>query len=286
MTFRFCILVAFGFALASGGLTRCVSAGQDPATAAKQAVERYTHALELPDRGEQIKEFQQAQQLFRQVLESHAANGRQASVELWVAFGNASLQSEQVGWAVLGFRHALLIDSANTQAKQNLQFSRSLVAGWSKPEPASDFGGTLFFWKNRYSLSSQLAFSAVVFFLSALILSVGILARKKWLVWLAAFPFALWIVVSIPVATSLAGKEAETGVVVADEATLRTANSASAPVRLEAGVPAGAELKLLSTREDWVEVGFQGGSGWLMSHEFRSIARPFASIDEADAAGG
>lgn len=281
MTNRIRIQLVSGVALTCCLLPISVSPGQDPAATATQAVERYTNALDVPDRAEQVKEFEQSQQLFRQVLESHAAEGRQSSADLWIAFGNSSLQSEQIGWAVLAFRHALLLDPANTQARQNLQFAQSLVSGWNTPEPARNFGGTLFFWKNQYSLSSQLVLAAVVFLLGGLVLSAGILLLKRWLMWLSLVPFTLWIVLSLPLATASIWEEPETGVVVAEAATLRTADSASAPVRLEAGVPAGAELEVVSMRGEWVEVGFQSGSGWLMAHEFRTIKQPFGSSGKA-----
>lgn len=248
---------------------------QQTTTSVQSAVDQYAAALQLTDRSEQLSAFKQSQQLFRQALESYAASGQQSSPELWLAFANASLQSEQLGWAILGYRRALLLDPTNDQAAQNLRFARSLVSGWQPPVLDSEVGDTLFFWRTSYSQSSQNLFAASLFFTAGLCAALAIALSRRWFLWIAGLLLAAWSVFCVPIVIDALEDPQRAAVIVADEAVLRTADTPGAPERLSAPIPGGAELKVISSRDDWFEVEIPQGSGWLRSHEIRNVDQPF-----------
>ncbi|GAB5406162.1 MAG: hypothetical protein Aurels2KO_43930 [Aureliella sp.] len=258
-------------------------AGQEqPKSLVQAAVDSYASALELQDRSEQLAAFRHSQQLFQQAIEANTAADRESSPELWLAFANASLQSEKVGWAILGYRSALASEPSNTQAVQNLRFARSLVTGWQSPQSDGEFGDTLFFWRTSYSQSAQNLFAAGLFFAAGICAAVAIASRRSWILWIGGALIAAWIVFCIPIFIDALEERRQLAVIVSDEAILRTADTPGAPERLTAPIPGGAELTVLSRRGDWVEVEIPQGSGWLRAHEIRSLDAPLSQAPSSD----
>lgn len=176
------------------------AAGEDASEALIQsAVKQYDDAMELSDRTKQLPAFRQAMQLFKQVLEGNHSAAKQSSPELWIAFANASLRSEQIGWAILGYRQALSLDPSNAQARQNLDFARTLVA-WQSTGAENELGDTLFFWRKSYSRSGQQFFAAILFLAAGIAAALSVAFSKRWVIWFSVLLFAVWCVFCIPIA--------------------------------------------------------------------------------------
>ncbi len=124
--------------------------GFSPATIAataeeilNQAVTAYTQAQAARHRDQRLAGFRQAQQRFE-----HAINQNIPSAELYTNLGNAALQAERPGSAILAYRRALVLDPDQMRAQQNLRHARTLLPAWvprPRPEGALE---SFFFWRH------------------------------------------------------------------------------------------------------------------------------------------
>ena len=116
----------------------------------EEAIASYRAALDSSMRDSRLEGFRKAERLF-----SRIANGGASNPELYTNLGNAALQAEHLGAAVLAYRRALAIDPDHPRAVQNLEFARTLLPDWV-PKPES--GGLLdsfFFWHKTQARSDR-----------------------------------------------------------------------------------------------------------------------------------
>ena len=104
----------------------CSSASaQDTNATLEEAVAVYAEALDTEDRDLRLERFRQSERLF-----AAAAAGSNASADLYANLGNAALQAEHLGNAVLAYRRALVLDPDHERAGQNLDHVRGLLPDW------------------------------------------------------------------------------------------------------------------------------------------------------------
>ena len=94
-----------------------------------RALEQYAHALDLADRDQRLEAFHRAEMLF-----ARAATEGAATPELYANIGNAALQAERLGPAVLAYRRALRADPDHARALQNLNVD-IIEAGFAAASP-------------------------------------------------------------------------------------------------------------------------------------------------------
>ncbi len=227
------------------------------------ATKIYSDALNAPEREQRRRLFRKSQQLFSQTVEAMVNRGDQPSVELWVAYGNAALQNEDLGVAVAAFRQAVQLSPSAPQANQNLNYARSLVPVWAPTERVATSGDTLFFWQNWLAPTVQAGLAAISLLVAAVCISLAILLKKKALALCSLGPLAVWAILFAGSSWDVRNTSRCVAIVTADECILRTADSALAPPRLNRPLPAGAELPVLQEQTDWIEVETNGRSGWL-----------------------
>lgn len=237
---------------------------------AQRAVASYEAGLVATDRTEQVRAFETAQIEFRQILETHECNGQTASPQLWLAFANASLKSEQPGWAILAYRKTLQIAPDNVQAKTNLAFAR----GSLQAVPTLDASEADAVWSRFLPVKDLLLISAILFFVAGLLLSASLWLDYKWMRWIAILPMLLCVLIGVADLFTQRGR-GETGVVVGPQAFLRTADLPDSPLQQDAPVKEGTELTIIRRRNTFFEVVHSASTGWISGRSFRSVAEPF-----------
>ncbi len=184
---------------------------------------------------------------------------RQWNPTLFYDLGNAYFRKGDPGRAILNYERTLALDPNHAEARANLQLVRDqaraleLAPGWIE----SRLG---FLTRDQYTW-----LAAIAFWGAAAIFCRLYFARRRAVVWI----FALVLLVAISGASAFAAYQLETGSAGANlaivtkkniQARLATAESAGTVLLL----PAGSEIKILSTRGDWSYAALPNDlQGWI-----------------------
>ncbi|MBE7449645.1 MAG: hypothetical protein HS111_12330 [Kofleriaceae bacterium] len=182
------------------------------------------------------------------------------SAPLYTDWGNAALGAGDPGGAALAYRRALVLDGGEARARKNLTWLRTRM-----PEGMRPRGGgateTLFFFHGTWSRDRRLVVGAAGFALMILLCVPWGGRRRPWLLAVAAGPGVLWLVMT---GSLLVEDRHERDAVVMQPVVLRTADSAGAPARLSAPVPAGVEVAIVERRDGWSRLRLPSGTtGWV-----------------------
>ena len=222
-----------------------------------EARETYGTALAESDRVRRTRLFAEAERGFRAV-----ATQRPDAPDLLVDWGNAALGAGDRGRAVLAWRRALAVDPGNERANRNLAWVRDRAPIWL-PRPAA--GGaldSLLFWRGRFSVAQRHWVGAAAFALAVALWIPWSRRRTKALRRLATVPLVVWATATGSALLSTGVSNA--GVLLADGATLRSADSVGAPPAFGNPLPSGTELTVLEERPAWVRAALADGTqGWL-----------------------
>jgi len=240
----------------------------------EDAIASYQSALDTSERDARLEGFRKAERLFARIAQSGASNP-----ELYTNLGNAALQAEHLGAAVLAYRRALAIDPDHPRALQNLEYVRTLLPEWvPKPEP----GGLLdsfFFWHKTLARSDRALGAAIAFAVAALLLAGSIRSRKPALRTAAILPALVWAALLASVASDSGGAQLDAAVVVADETVARAADSALAPSTFPAPLPGGVEVRILERRSPWVRIRLANGrDAWVAESALATVADRTAAL--------
>jgi tetratricopeptide (TPR) repeat protein len=243
------------------------AAGQtDPAVALQQAVEHYTEALHTSERDARLAGFHRSEQLFAQAT---AAGVRNA--DLYTNQGNAALQAERLGSAVLAYRRALRLDPDQPRALQNLQHVRSLLPEWVPKPEDQGLLDTFFSWHRTLSSEVRSNGAALAFAVAALLVAAGIRFGQSTLRNAALLPALVWVALLASVLLDPVSEAREEAVLIADGSIARAADSPLAPSAFPEPLPAGVEVRILETRSPWLRVRLANGrDAWLAES---SVAR-------------
>lgn len=229
--------------------------------AIEQGVAEYAAALEEGDRDARLQRFARAEQLFQQAANQQLQVEHAINTELLVNWGNAALQAEHLGPAILAYRRALWQQPAHPRARQNLAYARTLLPDSLRVDSSSPWMDELLFWRFWLSRTQLVLLAAFSFCVAAIALAASIVWSLAWPRWLTVAAACLWGLLSVSL---LAGpSDRYDAVVIVDETYLRTADAANAPQRIAEPLVSGTELKVLERRERWLEVEIGGRSGWV-----------------------
>ena len=258
----------FGAAIAAWAASAV--AQQPDAAPVEEAIASYRAALDTSKRDLRLEGFRKAERLF-----SRTANGGASNPELYTNLGNAALQAEHLGAAVLAYRRALAIDPDHPRAVQNLEFVRTLLPEWV-PKPES--GGLLdsfFFWHKTLARSDRSLGAAIAFAIAVLLLAAAIRFGQSTLRTAAILPALVWAALIASVAVDDVGARLDEAVVIADEAVARAADSALAPSTLPAPLPGGVEVRILERRSPWIRIRLANGrDAWVAESALMTVAKP------------
>ena len=230
-----------------------------------EAIESYDAAMDSASRDERLRLFQQAELLFARLATgpSGVRNGN-----LYSNLGNAALQAEHLGLAVLSYRRALYIEPGHRQARQNLEHARSLLPDWVPRAAPAGNADTFFVWAQQLPLRVRWLLAAAIFLSGSALLAaairwerllfrnVAVLGLVTWMLLLAA---TLWQQLRPPLADA---------VVTRSEAIARAADATNAPARFGEPLPGGTEVQVEQQRDGWAHVRLADGrDGWLRSSD-------------------
>jgi tetratricopeptide (TPR) repeat protein len=239
--------------LAPNAPALAADAQRDPEALVSEAVAAYGEALGAADRGVRLEAFRRAERLFAKLGEDGAHNA-----DLYTNLGNAALQAERPGQAVLAYRRALRLDPSHSRALQNLEHARALLPAWlPRPEPAGLLD-SFFFWHRTLSRADRALVAALCFAAAGLLAAASIRFAAPALRNAALLPALAWLALIGSLVLDDASAQRDAAVVTA-ESTARAADSALAPAALGEPLPAGAEVRVLETRSPWLRVRLANG---------------------------
>ncbi len=257
---RSCVLLAMASALTFAAPMS--AAGDVPQQLAQQAVDAYSQALDTEQRDLRLAGFRTAERLFARV-----AGGESRNPELYTNWGNAALQADHLGAAVLAYRRALALDPDHPRAIQNLEHARSLLPEWVPRPASSGFLDTFFHWRRTLSRSERSLAAALAFAAGGLLVAMGLRFGKKGNNAprnAAILPALVWVVLLASVALDSGQGARDEAVLMADETVARAADSALAPQTLPAPLPDGVEVQILERRSPWLRIRLASGrDAWI-----------------------
>ena len=221
-----------------------------PSDMLSEAVIEYDGALNATDHDLRTDRFRRAQRLFGQVIEDETF--RNAS--LYVNMGNAALQGEQLGDAILAYRRALQIEPGHGQARQNLDHARRLLPGWVPRPDRNTLLDTFLFWYQAMSRSGRALVSTICFALTCVLLSIAIRWKIGWARHTAVFVGVVWLAMVALGQWDQWSSAADQVVVTTPNVVARAADSAGAPARFAEPLPAGTEAQVIERREKWSRI--------------------------------
>jgi tetratricopeptide (TPR) repeat protein len=232
------------------------------------AVEAYGEAMESEDRERRLEGFRRSERLFRAAVESGVENA-----ELYANLGNAALQAEHLGPAVLAYRRALRLQPGLERAQQNLQHARTLLPEWVPTPAGAGLLDSFFVWHRTTSTAYRANLAALAFAVAILCIAGSIYFRVGPPRYVAIPAALVWIALIASLAFDPARDAWQEGVVVVEEATARSADSINAPRRFGDLLPGGTEVRILEDRGGWLQIElYNGRNAWLTASNVERIA--------------
>ncbi|MEY2479237.1 MAG: hypothetical protein QOI04_164 [Verrucomicrobiota bacterium] len=198
---------------------------------------------------------------FREAISDYEALVRAGewSANVFYDLGNAWFRSGNFGAAILNYERALAIDPRHPEAEANLRIARDEARALELRKSATEqalSAATL----TQYSIAAAIAFWMSIFVAARLVFArqrsgglVGLL-----IISLAIFAGSIFALYTLENGTRGKALAIVTGENI--EARLATADNANSILAL----PPGSEIKILSTRGDWVYVALPNDQrGWI-----------------------
>jgi len=236
-----------------------------------QALDTYATTLEETDRNARLAGFARAERLFANVVTSGAHNA-----PLQANLGNAALQAEHRGRAVLAYRRALEFDADFPRALQNLEHVRTLLPSWvPRPQPAGAFDTFLIY---RTLPDADRAFAgSVAFALGGLLIALSIRWHQGALRGAGMLALATCALLVGSTWVDRGGDGARGAVITAEEVLARSADSALAPLAFSEPLPGGTEVTLVEVRSPWARVRLANGRDAWVNESSVTLIRPGSS---------
>jgi tetratricopeptide (TPR) repeat protein len=232
-----------------------------------EAIDGYAMALDTVDRDLRLEAFRRAERLFGSVLD--AGN---ESPDLYANLGNAALQAEHLGAAVLAYRRALVLDPDQSRASQNLEHVRGLAPEWVPRPESSTFLDSFFSWHQTISDGERAMAAGLAFAIASLLFALGIGVRSVAARNAAILPGLIWGVLIASMLVNPASVAKYDAVVVAREVVARSADSIHSPARFARPLPTGTEVRILESRDTWLRIALANGrEAWVRSSSVERV---------------
>ena len=259
-------LVVVGFLLAGAPV---LAHTDSPSEILDHAIQEYRSALDSNDRAERLQRFRRAEMLFTRLTQADSP-GRNA--ELYTNLGNAALQAERIGHAIVAYRRALTLDPDHRRARQNLEHARRLLPSWLPHPEERGLWGTFLGWSDALSGTERGTLAAVMYLIGIAFLAQSIRGRKTLFRNLAVLPLTVWLVLVGTLVFNRTDSHPTEAVITVPETIARAADSNRAPVRFRQPLPAGAEVRMLESREQWSHIQLADGrDAWIQSSGLESV---------------
>jgi tetratricopeptide (TPR) repeat protein len=210
-----------------------------------------------------------AQGHFKEAIAGYEALVRagQWNANLFYDLGNAYFRTRDFGRAILNYERALALDQHHPEATANLQIardeSRALELQPTRLERYLQFASI-----NQYSITAAVAFWLGIFGIVALIFA---LRRSATLISLSILCLLVCAMAVSAIHKLDNGNKGRTLAIVTGndvQARLATADTANSVLAL----PAGSEIKILSTRGDWMYAALPNDlRGWIQTKNAEQV---------------
>ena len=223
-----------------------------------RALNAYASALEESSRDARLASFEEAERGFAASIANGAHNAA-----LYTNLGNAALQAEHTGTAVLAYQRALYLDATFPRALQNLEHVRTTLPAWvPHPEPAGVLD-TFFFYRS-FARDTRSFAGALSFALAGLCTALAIRTRQGLWRGAAVLCGFAWLGLAGSVWFDARADARARAVVVADEVLARSADSALAALAFPDPLPGGTEVAVLEVRSPWTRIRLANGrDAWV-----------------------
>jgi hypothetical protein len=259
------ILIILFSVMVSG--TAAVASGQLPReqlyallNEANTTFQQANAAADRPDVARQL--YEKAVLLYEKIIDQ----GKVRSAGLYYNLANGYLLKEDIGRAILNYRRAAKLDSADVNIQKNLTFARGRRVDTVEVGAEKRVLETLFFWHYDVSLGMKVLLTC----LSFATLCTGL----TLIVWFGRGPVTVTAVVlscvvllcfltSTVIETSRQAN-ARYGVITAGEVVARQGDGPNYPPSFKDPLHAGTEFQLVEQRPGWFHIVlFNGSEAWI-----------------------
>jgi len=246
------------------------STAEGPEAWLEPGIAAYTLGMASKNRDERLRHFSEAERFFSAAIEAGADSG-----DGWVNLGNAALQAERLGPAILAYRHALTLEPGNERATQNLAHARTLLPDWIPVPAPNGVFDTFFFWQRTVSLSARADWAAGIFAVSAILISMGYAMRIAFPRYLGILFALIWMALMSSIYLRPNSTANAEGVIIMPETVGRAADSINAPLRFGDGLPSGSEVRILEDRGGWLHIElYNGRDAWVAASAIKRVGEP------------
>ena len=234
----------------------------------QEAAGEYNAALDTDGHDLRAERFRRAQRLFHQVIEDRSVR----NADLYANLGNAALQGERLGDAILAYRRALEIEPGHGQATRNLDHARGQLPQWV-PRPRRDtLLDTFFFWHQALSQSGRELVATICFAAVCSLLATSIRFKRNWARHTAVLLGIVWLALMVLASWRQWTSSVEHVVVTAPQVVARSADSSGSPARFAEPLPAGTEAEVIEHRDQWNQIRLANNrDAWVRSSAVTSV---------------
>ncbi len=227
---------------------------------ANTAFQQANAATDRPDVARQL--YDKAILLYEKIIDQ----GKVRNAGLYYNLANAYLLKDDVGRAMLNYRRAARLDSADVNIQKNLAFARSRRVDTVEVGAEKRVLETLFFWHYDLSLRTK-AFLACLFFGGLCVSLTVIVWLGRGSVTLVVASLAGILLVCFLVSTVVEASSQVSiryGVITASEVIARQGDGPNYPPSFKDPLHAGTEFQLIEQRPGWLHIVLSNGSdAWI-----------------------
>lgn len=216
----------------------------------------FVKALELFDQAKSPDDYR----VSARELESVVADGVHSGA-LYYNLGNAWFRAGEFGRAILNYRKARPYRPRDPYLEANLQQALASAPG-RLPDPPAPWWSHVLFWTDWFSAPTKVRLASSSLGLSAVLLALAIVLRRKSLITAMAVVFSVGVALSIDCLLNDPAQASRA--VIVTETTARKGTGKDYEPAFDQPLRDGAEFTVLTETSDWVFGHFEGvGDGWI-----------------------
>ena len=185
---------------------------------------------------------------------------------LYYNLANTYLLKDDVGRAILSYRRAARLDSADVNIQKNLAFARSRRVDMVEVGAEKRVLETLFFWHYDLSLRTKVLLACLFFGALCVSLTAMVwLGRGSITLVVASLSGILLVCLLVSIVIEADGQASvRYGVITASEVVARQGDGPNYPPSFKDSLHAGTEFDLLEQRPGWLHIILSNGSeAWI-----------------------
>ncbi|MFO0999425.1 MAG: tetratricopeptide repeat protein [Planctomycetaceae bacterium] len=236
----------------------CLCLSNLAATAAEPGTHEraFVKALELFDQAKSPDDYRASARELESIVADGIRNGA-----VYYNLGNAWFRAGEFGRAVLNYRKARPYRPRDPYLEANLQQALASAPG-RLPDPPAPWWSHVLFWSNWFSSPAKVRLASLSLSLSAILLALAIVLRRKSLITAMAVVFALGA--SLSLECLLNDPAQSSRAVIVAETMARKGTGKDYEPAFDQPLRDGAEFSVLTETDDWVFGHFEGiGDGWV-----------------------